>query len=339
MFPALLSIPPFNPQPNTEWQTKLKQLDWVGAVLNAALYTSFVLALTFGGSSWAWSSGRTIATFVSCLAILVLFSLQQWFSLFTTPQNRLFPIAFLKSRTMILLHIATAAAGTALFIPIFYVPLLFQFVRGDSGLQAAVRLLPFIMLYIATVMGQGIIMPRVGYYMPFFVVSGVLSLIGASLMYTATAGTSAAAIYGYSILIAVGAGLTSQSSYSIAPAKVRPEQVSAAIGFINVAQIGGIVIALAISGTVFQNTAFKNLSQVLDGLGFSDVDIRSAIAGAQRVVFDRIDGDVRGRAIDGIVAAIGKTYALIIAGSSLALVTSVFLKREKLLMEVSTGGA
>jgi hypothetical protein len=195
------------------------------------------------------------------------------------------------------------------------------------------------MLYIATVMGQGILMPRVGYYMPFFVLSGILALIGASLMYTATAGTSAAAIYGYSILIAVGAGLTSQSSYSIAPAKVRSEQVSAAIGFINVAQIGGIVIALAISGTVFQNTAFRNLSQVLDGLGFSDVDIRSAIAGAQSVVFDRIDGDVRGRAIDGIVAAIGKTYALIIAGSSLALVTSVFLKREKLFMEVSTGGA
>lgn len=339
MLPALLAIPPFNPQPNTSWQTKLKQLDWVGAILNAGLYTSFVLALTFGGASWAWDNGRTIATFVSCFVILILFSLQQWFSIFTTPENRLFPVEFLRSRTMILLHISTAAAGTALFIPIFYVPLLFQFVRGDSGLQAAVRLLPFIMIYITVVMGQGILMPLVGYYMPFFVLSGIIALIGGALMYTATATTSAAAIYGYTILIAIGGGLTAQASYSIAPAKVRPEQVSAAIGFINVAQIGGIVIALSISGTVFQNTAFRNLSHLLHGMGFSAEQIRSAIAGAQSEVFDKISDDLRAQAIDGIVHAINQTYALIIAGSALALVTSVFLKREKLFMEMSTGGA
>jgi hypothetical protein len=152
MFPVLLSIPSFNPQQNTNWQTKLKQLDWVGAILNADLYTSSVLALTFCGASWAWGDGRTIATFVACFVILVLFALQQWFSIFTTPESHLFPIEFLRSR-MILLHISTAAAGTALFIPIFYVPLLFQFARGDSGLQAAVRLLPFIMIYITVVMG------------------------------------------------------------------------------------------------------------------------------------------------------------------------------------------
>lgn len=47
-------------------------------------------------------------------------------------------------------------------------------------------------------------MPREGYYMPFFVLPGILALIGASLVFTATATTTSAAIYGYSILTAVG---------------------------------------------------------------------------------------------------------------------------------------
>jgi hypothetical protein len=74
-------------------------------------------------------------------------------------------------------------------------------------------------------------------------------------------------------------------------------------------------------------------------MGFSSEEIRSAVAGAQSVVFDKISDEVRGKAIDAIVHAIDQTYALIIAGSALALVTSVFLKREKLLMEMSTRGA
>jgi hypothetical protein len=339
MLPALILIPSFQPQPGTSAITKVKQLDWAGAILTAGIYTSFVLALTFGGGTWAWNGGRTIGTFVACFVILVVFALQQFFSVFTTETNRLFPLSFLKSRTMILLHIATACAGAALFVPIFYIPLLFQFSRGDSGLQAAVRLLPFIMIDIAAIMGSGIVMPLVGYYYPFFIIFGIFTTIGSALMYTVTSSTSTAAIYGYSILIAFGAGLTSQAAYSIAPAKVHPSKVSDAIGFMNVAQIGGIVITLSISGAVFQNTAFRNLSVVLNGLGFSESEIRSAIAGSQSTLFEKVSESVKEKAIEAIVKSIGNTYALVIAAGALGLVVGVFLRRERLFMEMSTGGA
>jgi MFS family permease len=336
---SLLLLPPFQPQPGVSAFTKLKQLDWVGAVLNAGIYVSFVLALTFGGSAWAWNSGRTIGTFVACLVTLIVFAVQQCFAIFTTPTQRLFPVEFLKSRSMILLHIATACAATALFVPVFYIPLLFQFVRGDSGLESAVRLLPFILLLIVFIMGQGIVMPLVGYYLPFFVWAGVFMIIGSALMYTVTSTTSASAIYGFSVLIAIGAGVTSQAAYSIAPAKVQPHQIAAAIGYINVAQIGGVVIALTISGAVFQNVAFNKLSHVLSGMGFTADDIRSAIAGSQSTLFEHLPTALRTEAIEAIVQAISKTYALVIAGGALALVTSVFLKWEKLFMEMGAGGA
>jgi hypothetical protein len=96
-------------------------------------------------------------------------------------------------------------------------------------------------------------------------------------------------------LIAIGAGIGSQAAYSITPVRVHPSKISDSIGFINVAQIGGIVLALSISGAVFQNTAFRSLTKVLAGMGFSEQDVRSAIAGSQSAVFESVSEEVRGR--------------------------------------------
>ena len=73
--------------------------------------------------------------------------------------------------------------------------------------------MPFIALNIFFIMGQGIAMPFVGYYYPFYIVSGILTTTGGALMYTVDEGTSTSAIYGHSVLIAVGA-----AAYSIVPA-------------------------------------------------------------------------------------------------------------------------
>ncbi|KAF7862677.1 hypothetical protein EAF04_007550 [Stromatinia cepivora] len=260
--PALLLTPSFDPQPDLDILHKVRHVDWIGSLLNAGLFISFVIALTFGGANWAWDDGRTIGTFVACSVIFILFAIQQQFCIFTTPEDRLFPIQFLKSRTMLLLFICTAAAGTALCVPIFYIPLFFQFSKGDNGIEAAVRLMPFIVLYIVTVMSQGVLMSKVGYYWPFFVLWGMFALSGGAAMTTVTISTNAGSIYGWSILIAIGCGMITQASHSIAPAILgrdgRGQEVPASIGYINVAQIGGVVIGLAVSGTVFQSTAFRN---------------------------------------------------------------------------------
>ncbi|KAM0130367.1 hypothetical protein ACHAO1_007959 [Botrytis cinerea] len=340
--PALLLIPSFDPQPDLDVLHKVKHVDWIGALLNAGLFTSFVIALTFGGANWPWNDGRTIATFVVCGVIFILFAVQQQLCILTTPEDRLFPVQFLKSRTMILLFICTAAAGTALFVPIFYIPLFFQFSKGDDGIQAAVRLMPFIVLYIVVVMSQGILMPKIGYYWPFFVLWGMFALAGGAAMTTVTTSTNAGSIYGWSILIAIGCGMITQASYSIAPAILgrdgRGQEVPASIGYINVAQIGGVVIGLAVSGTVFQSTAFKNVNAAFAGKGFSADQIRSAIAGSQSALFQSVSQELRDKAIEGIVQAIDKTYYLVVAGAALTLLLSFLLKREKLFMEMAVGG-
>ncbi|QIW99712.1 hypothetical protein AMS68_005230 [Peltaster fructicola] len=330
LLPALACIPSFNPQPGVSTATKLKELDWVGAVLNGGLFTSFVMALTFGGVAWTWNDGRTIACFVVCGVVLVLFMLQQTFSLFTTSERRIFPVQFVSNRTMVLAYICTACSATAMFVVIYYIPLMFQFSRGDDGIESAVRLLPFIIVLSFCIMGSGQLLGWIGYYFLFYVVGGALLLIGASLMFTVRAGTTLGAIYAFEVIIAIGAGLSAQIGYSVGPMDVSSSDLAAAISFINIGQIGGLVIALTVSGAVFQNVTYNRLSALLSPYGFSSEEIHGAVTGSQSAVFERLSTGAREQAVEVIVRSISDIYALIIAAGALCLVAALLFRKEKL---------
>ena len=333
----ILWFPRFNPQPTVSARSKLASVDWVGAALNASTVILFMVVLAYAGSTWSWGSGGVIALWVVFAVSLVAYVIQQIFSIFTSEQRRLFPVQFVKRRSLVLQYFGTAAAATSLFIPVYYVPLFFQFTKGDSAIMAAVRLLPFITINVTFTMLSGALIPVFGRYMPWFVPSGILMLVGGVLMFKVTETTQTAAIYGFEVLIAAGAGLTQQVGYSVAPAKVQPHEVPAAIGFINVAQLGSISIALAMSGAIFQNLGFRYLSDALAGYNFSDDEIRSALAGTQSVVLTHSDATVRDLAIGAIVHTISSVYGLVIAAGALTLVSSILMKREKLALVVASG--
>lgn len=337
--PTYYFMPSHDPQPTKSLRNKLRDLDWVGTILNAVVYVTFVLALTFGGATWRWGAGGTIGLFVAFGVSLIAFAVQQTFSIFTTPENRIFPIDLLRKPVMILLYILTACSATALSLSIYYIPVYFQFAHGENGITSAVRLLPFIVLFVLFVMLNSIMMPRTGWYLPWFIFSGIFITIGASLMYALVdSQTSNSAIYGYSVLLAMGAGSTCQAAYSIATAKVDGHRTSDAVGFINSAQIGSITIALAISGTIFQNIAYQNIADATSGLGFTSADIEAAIAGAKSVIFSDTTAEVRAAVVTGIVNALRDVYIMAIAAGGLGTVGAFLLPRERLLMEMTAGG-
>lgn len=328
-------LPSIQPDTTIPISEKVKRLDFLGALLSAGMWSTFVMAFTFGGAQWAWSDNRTIVMFVMFGVLLIAFIVQQYFTILTTPEDRVFPGHFLKRRSFVLLYILTSTPAAGVFVPAYFIPLYFQFSKGDSPIDAAVRLLPFVILMVTFAMISGALLPVFGYYMPWYVFAGVFILIGGSLMHTITPTTATAAVYGYSILIAVGAGAASQVAYSVAPAKVKPHDVPAALGFMNHAQIGTIVISLTISGTIFQNVAFNYLHDALRQFNFPDEAIRQAMSGAQGQLFAQLTEEGRAAAIRAIVDAMGQVYILVIVAGAVTLVTSVFLKREKLFMQAA----
>ena len=228
------------------------------------LFAAGLMAISFGGSLYLWYSGRIIGLFITAGVLIIIFFVQQ--SFLTSASKRLFPVQFLRSPIMIMAFLATACASTVIFAPVYFIPLYFQFVRNDVALQAGVRLLPYVVFNVTKAMANGIIMSKKPYYMPWYLFSGVLSVIGSALLYTVDESTSTAKIYGYSIILAVGGGAFVQLSFTVVQAKVEKHPIPVAIGFCTFAQLAGPAVALSIANAVFLNEATDGIAAITPDL-------------------------------------------------------------------------
>lgn len=140
------------------------------------------MGINFGGVLYTWDSGAIITLFVLAGVLFIVFALQQIFTVWTTEGTRLFPVHLVPRKEPVLLFIAGASGGAAIYIAIYYIPVYFQFTRGDSAIQAAVRLLPFVFVLSAMVLVNGFFMSKWGRYTPWFLVGSVVTLIGNVLM-------------------------------------------------------------------------------------------------------------------------------------------------------------
>jgi MFS family permease len=193
-----------------------------------------------------------------------------------------------------------------------------------------VRLLPLVFTLVFGCVAGGVLLSKGGYYSPFFILGTALALIGSALFHTVTLDTSAAKIYGYSVLIGLGTGMFIQAGFAIAQAKVPKDQIAAATGFIALGQVTGPLIALSIAGTVLINTATSGLTALLPNA--PEQEIKNAIAGTAGPLLSGLTPETRTAALTVIVDSIGKVYILAIAATSLGFVCSLLLRHERVVV-------
>jgi hypothetical protein len=316
---------------------KLARFDWIGGVLNGAVLVLFMIVVSFSGSTYAWDSGASIALWVVFGVCLIAYMIQQYFTIFTTKENRIFPWDFLKYRSLVLLYVATAGTAAAYEVTLFYVPLFFQFTRGDSALKAALRLLPMICTFIFFIMVAGGSLPVVGRYNFYYIIAGPLIITGGSLMFTLGAHTSPSLVYGCEVLIAAGCGLVFQNAYAVAVAKVPKKDESNALGFINVAQIGTMAFALSIAGCLFQNLGFHSLKKDFASYHFPDEYVRSALAGRISPVFSSANEGIIRIAVASVADTITRLFGTVITAGAIVLVSGLLMPYEKLNLDAVPG--
>lgn len=326
----LFLLPSVDPRPGVPFKERASEMDYAGIILQMGALTCFVLAINWGGVTYAWNSGTIIGLFVASGVLFILLGIQQVFTIFTTLSRRIIPVQFFKSRTVLILFAVTAASGASAFVPIYFVPIFFQFTRGDNPLQAGVRLLPLIIVMVVSVFANGALLTKLHYYMPWYTLGGSLALIGSALMYTVDQNTSEAKIYGYTIILGAGVGMWLQASFAVAQAVVASENVPAAVGFCTLAQFLGITIALAIANSLYLNGSQVKIAQILPDIPKSEIE--ALMQGASGGFLDSLTENQRTLVLDAIVDSISKTYLLVVAAGSLVVVLSLFMKREKLFM-------
>lgn len=142
----------------------ISSFDWFGWILSTGAIVCISFALTNGGNIWPWQDHRTIIFCVFSGILIIATAVQQRLHLFTTVEKRLFPPPhIIKNCTITLLNIQTAVTIANIFVPLYFIPLYFQFVHGDSAIDAAVRLLPFVLVFVTISLLSGVFLPRINY--------------------------------------------------------------------------------------------------------------------------------------------------------------------------------
>ena len=122
----------------------------------------------------------------------------------------------------------------------------------------------------------------------------------------------------------VGAGTYLASSFAVVQALVPVHDLSNAVGFMSVGQDLGIVVFLAIAGTMYQNIAIKNIMKSIPGT--STDEVFNIIAGTSNPVFTALPPNVQTEVVAQIIKAMSSVWALLIAGMALSFVLSLFLE-------------
>ncbi|KAH8907861.1 MFS general substrate transporter [Coniochaeta sp. PMI_546] len=320
-------LPDFLPQPGVPLMARFKQIDYLGTVLSIGAMLCIIMAMNFGGVLWSWDNSRSIGLFVTAGVLTILFVLQQCTFFCTSMENRLFPMHFWRSRTMIVLFFTMMLATFGSFIGIYYLPLYYQFARGITAVQTSVHLLPFIFFLAGFNLLNGQFMGKTGYYYPWYIVGAALELIGGVLVYTIDENTSDAKIYGYTIILGTGVGCFCQAGFAVAQMKVKPSEIPYSVGFMTVGQMMGIVLGTGMAGALFINYAQQALARTFPSA--SPQEIANAVAGVGSELINNAPPQARAEAIHGITRAIQLAYVPIIAAGSICLICSLAMKREK----------
>ncbi|KAB2572711.1 hypothetical protein BFW01_g10315 [Lasiodiplodia theobromae] len=321
-------IPSTDPAPGIPLSTRFARFDYIGSVLITGAITTFVMATNVGGTMWSWGSGPSIALFVVAGVLILAFAIQQGFKILTRYEDRVFPVQFLWNKDAVLLFICAAASNTAAFVPIYYIPIYFQFTRGDTPLESAVRLLPLIFLLSATVFTNGQVMSKWGSFQDWYIGGNILIIIGGALFSRITAETSTSAIYGYEALLALGSGAIVQAGYTVIYLFIKPEESADGVSFMTLGQLGGIAIGLSVCGAVFLNRAIVSLQPLLPDM--SRVDIQRAVSGTSSSVFLSLPEETRKAALDVIVKSLTKVFIPVYAAGAVGLICCVFIKRKNI---------
>ncbi|KAJ5336979.1 Major facilitator superfamily domain general substrate transporter [Penicillium brevicompactum] len=329
---AVLCLPRKYLGPDTSLVSRLMAIDPIGIAFNMAAPVLFALALEFSGSVWDWGSGASIATWVVFGVVLVGWIVQQCWCIGTTSEQRAVPLHLLSRVDLLPLWIASGCAGASYAITLYYTPLFFAFARSHSAMEQTVRLLPFVLVFIAVVILVGGLLPIFGRYNLIYIAAGIATVAGAgAIASTLSPRVSESQVLGLEALIGVGLGCSFQHGVGVANVinKTPRDRVDSAVMF-NMAQMGGIAIALAVAGSIFQNVGYSLLMDAIGDNGYSEKDLREALAGVSSAVWQSGNPEIFSRGIDAVATVIGREFYLVVAGGAICFFCGLVMRWEKL---------
>jgi EmrB/QacA subfamily drug resistance transporter len=224
------------------------RIDVEGITLLTAGVGPITLALTWGGTQYAWSSAMIIGLFVAGLVSLVLFALQE-----RRAEEPIIPPRLFSSSVFNVSSAVGFIVGLAMFGAIIYLPLYMQVVHGVTPTSSGLRLLPLMAGVLTASVVSGRAISKLGRYRIFPIAGTAIMTIGLYVLSFLGVHTAYWELSVGMLVLGIGLGLVMQVLVLAVQNAVEPQDLGVATSAATFFRSIGGSFGVAIFGAIFAN--------------------------------------------------------------------------------------
>lgn len=321
--PLLLTL-----KPKTETMgKKLARVDWLGGFLFISSSTSVLIAISWGGSQFAWDSVQTIAPLVvGLVGLAASWAWEQYGAKEPFLKHSLFSTA-----SAVATYVCGAAQGLIIFGQLYYVPLYFMSILAKDPIHTGMALLPVAFTLIPGSIITGILVTRLNNFRWPIWLGWVLLTLGCGLTLLFDQHTSTVLWAATLVILGFGHGsiLNAQNFASQAICSQGDEGPAAAM-YAFMRQFG-TALGVGIGGSAFQNVMSLKLSW--ESL---PTDIASNAEAFIPFLLAMPDGPQKRPYVDAYVYGFHGVFLVYLCLSAAALVLSLIIRHHDMNREIKT---
>ena len=300
------------------WKDKVVSLDFLGTAFFLPAICSLLLALQWGGTTYAWNNWRIILILVLFGVLMVAFCLVQW----RKQDKGTLPPRILCQRSVAAAVWFGFFIVGSMFSMVYYLPIWFQAIEGVNAMESGVRSIALVLSLTAASLTAGVtISTVVGYYTPFMIASSVLASIGGGMLSLLKVDSKPNSWIGYQILYGIGIGFGMQQTLIAVQTVLSDTDVPIGMAVINFAQTLGGALSISVASNVFNNRLVSNLRQVLP-----DLDPSQLVAAGATNIRDLVPAKSLADVLQAYNEAVTQTFLVPIVFAALSLLGSLTLE-------------
>ncbi|MBI2832378.1 MAG: MFS transporter [Chloroflexi bacterium] len=225
------------------------RVDYAGAVTLILSVVPVMLALSWGGNDYAWTSVQIIGMFIFGAAMLVVFILIE-----RRAKEPIIPLWLFRNRIFSISSVAAFLTGFSMFGGIIFVPLFFQGVLGLSATTSGSFLTPMMLGMVGGSFICGQLLSRAGGHYRIIGLSGlIITAAGMFLLSRLAIGTSYGSAISDIVILGFGLGIIMPLYLIVVQNAVPYKVLGAATSSVPFFRSIGAAFGLAILGSAMTN--------------------------------------------------------------------------------------
>ncbi|KAI1206005.1 MFS general substrate transporter [Annulohypoxylon truncatum] len=308
----------------TKIRDKLKRIDVAGNTLLVASTVSVLIALTWAGSEYPWSSYRILVPLIIGLVGLIGFFCLEGSTWVSEP---VMPLRLFANRTSAVIYANTFVVSMLNYWIFFFLPLFFQAVQLSTPTRSGVQILPITLIAVPGAAVGAVALSKWGRYKLLHIIGFALLTAGIGSFSVLTKDSSTAEWVCLQILPSIGAGMILDTLLPAFQAGVDEVDSAAAAASWSFVRSFGNIWGVAIPGAILNIYGSRYADIIVDPTARSYLQGGGAYSSATRDFVLSFPEPTRSQIIETFTRALSKVFLIGIAFPALSFILS-FVERE-----------